>query len=200
MKYLYLQMQEVLAEARNPQGGVTVANLTSSLRAAGYDVLVRLPLPPGPSPQVEKERFAVLEGLADMFYNDLQLPTRSMQLRSLYGLRIGLFESKVHLPFAAKMMRNNPLTTHVGFQLFPTDQTIRNYCDGGYCPHAVVMWNHVYISLMVLSQLMERIDTVAELLVADSISHVTGQERSNTASQQVSILLNPRLSRAVSNF
>lgn len=193
MKYFHLQMREILGEAKNPSGAVTVANLTSSLRAAGYDVLVRLPLRTGLSSLEENERFSVLEGMADMLYRDLQLPVRSMHLRTLYGFRLGLYESKVHLPFASKMMRSNPLSTHAGFQLSPKHLDIRSICKDGFCPHSAVIWNHVYVTLLVLSQLAERHDAVAELLAADSFSNVTGQEGSDLNFQQVSVLKHPPL-------
>ncbi|XP_026191168.1 uncharacterized protein LOC113146841 [Cyclospora cayetanensis] len=185
LKYFHLQMLDVLQEAKNPRERVTTASLSSSLRAAGYDVLVRLPLAPESSPQEEKKQFSVLEGLAESFYSDLLLPTKGMHVRSLFGLRLGLYGSNVFLPFANKMRRSNPLATHAGFHLFPKDNDIRKICNYRYCPHSVVMWNHVYVTLLVLAQLVEVRGAVAELLSADTFYNVTGQERNDKDPKQV---------------
>ncbi|CDJ58151.1 hypothetical protein, conserved [Eimeria maxima] len=192
MKYLHLVMLDVLKEAQNPNEEVTPATLSSSLRSAGYEVLVRLSnsnSSPFSSLEEEKERFAAIEGMAEMLYKDLQLPVRSIHLRSLYALRVKVYDGPVPLPFATKMVRSNPLAMHAGFQLFPIDYSILNACNGAgagsYCPHPSVMWNHVYITLLVLTQLIQRRDAVSELLAADSFSQVTGQERTESALEQV---------------
>ncbi|CDI84857.1 hypothetical protein, conserved [Eimeria praecox] len=188
MKYMHLLMRDVLKEGQNPNEEVTTASLTSALRSAGYEVLVRLPSSPSASLEEEKERFGALEGMTEMLYKDLQLPVRSMHLRALYALRVKLYESAVHLPFATKMIRSNPLAMSAGFQLFPTDHSIRRACrNTGYCPHSAVMWNHVYVTLLVLAQLIEKRDAVGELLAADSFSQVTGQERAEGSSQQLPV-------------
>ncbi|KAL8273426.1 hypothetical protein Esti_002671 [Eimeria stiedai] len=174
LKYLHMQMREVLKEAKNPKEPNTTAILASNLRAAGYDVLVRIPLHLGCTATEAKEKFGILEGLADLFYRDLQLPTRSIHLRSLYGLQINLYGSKVHLLFASRMMRSNPLASHGGFQLTRKNESIRESCKTNFCPHTAVMWNHVYVMLLVLMQLAESPDVVSELLVADSFSEITG--------------------------
>ncbi|KAL8446402.1 hypothetical protein Emed_004856 [Eimeria media] len=174
LKYLHMQMRETLEEAKNPKEPNTTAILSSNLRAAGYDVLVRIPLHLRYTAKEAKERFGVLEGLADLFYRDLQLPARSIHLRSLYGLQINLYGSKVHLPFASRMMRSNPLASHAGFQLTRKNESIRDVCTPGFCPHTAVMWNHVYVTLLVLMQLAESPDIVAELLAADALTDITG--------------------------
>ncbi|KAL8444563.1 hypothetical protein Emag_005459 [Eimeria magna] len=174
LKYLHMQMRETLEEAKNPKEPNTTAILSSNLRAAGYDVLVRIPLHLRYTATEARERFGILEGLADMFYRDLQLPTRSIHLRSLYGLQINLYGSKVHLPFASRMMRSNPLASHAGFQLTRKNESIRDICTPNFCPHTAVMWNHVYVTLLVLMQLAESPDIVAELLAADAFTDITG--------------------------
>ncbi|KAL8437477.1 hypothetical protein ACSSS7_000900 [Eimeria intestinalis] len=174
LKYLHMQMRETLEEAKNPKEPNTTAILSSNLRAAGYDVLVRIPLHLRYSATEAREKFGVLDGLADMFYRDLQLPARSIHLRTLYGLQINLYGSKVHLPFASRMMRSNPLASYAGFQLTRKNESIRESCTPNFCPHTAVMWNHVYVTLLVLMQLAESPDIIAELLGADTFQDITG--------------------------
>lgn len=188
LKYLHIHMREVLEEAKSSRIPVTTTHLSSGLRAAGYEVLVRISFPSGRSLIQEKEMFTYLEGLADLFYGDLQLPNKSMHLSTLYDLQFGLNGRNVHLPFVYKMIGSNPFSMHAGFQLFPKNQAIQKVCRDGFCPHPVVMWNHVYLTMMVLLQLMESVDVVAELLAADSFSHVTGHEQNEVSSNLTGIL------------
>lgn len=180
MKYIYIHIHELLEE-NLPGAQSSLPSLSSSLRSAGFNVLVQVSPPLGVSPEEADSRYRELEATADLLYRDLEGPIQSINARTLYSFEMLLGTRNMHLPFVAHMMRSNPLASAAGYQISAQDHRVRRICKGSFCPAPGVIWNHMYITLMVLLQFLERTDMARELIVSDNFAAITGQERGDVS-------------------
>ncbi|PHJ24128.1 hypothetical protein CSUI_002019, partial [Cystoisospora suis] len=174
MKYMHISVMTLLHDvsARSEQRmTATRISLTALLREAGQAVINILEPQQATTLEEKKEWFNRVENLAEQLYRDLETPF-AMEELSQYFRMSGAGDTgrpHHHLNLGSRLLVDNPFVSSTGYQVALQDPSIAEPClkSQTICPHFGVLWNHAYMSLLIMFQLMDRCELLHSYMTAD---------------------------------